>query len=215
MNDDNVLIHRTLKWMRWEIDRLKLLTVPLATAASGGDVVGPAGATDLAIAKYSGITGKLIQNSLATVAAGGGINIPTGQTYNINSIPHTHASLWVWRGAAGPLTSTSWDGDAHSNEASTQLDLSAVFSVPANVKAVALKVGVRDSAAWGTDALSISIGPDSTYCAMATIPAFGGDVKNHQAFICSCDTNGDVWYEIKASGVNTFDVWIEVWGWEV
>jgi hypothetical protein len=38
---------------------------------SGGDVIGPNSATDNAIVRYDGITGKLIQNSLALVQDGG------------------------------------------------------------------------------------------------------------------------------------------------
>ena len=37
------------------------------------DVVGPTGATDNAIARYDGTTGKLIQDSLDTIQDGGGI----------------------------------------------------------------------------------------------------------------------------------------------
>lgn len=39
-----------------------------ATGGGTGDVVGPASATDNAIARYDGTTGKLIQNSAATIA---------------------------------------------------------------------------------------------------------------------------------------------------
>lgn len=39
-----------------------------ATPAGGGDVAGPASATDNAIARFDGTTGKLIKNSAATVA---------------------------------------------------------------------------------------------------------------------------------------------------
>ena len=41
--------------------------------SSTGDVVGPASATDNAITRYDGTTGKLIQNSLALLQDGGGI----------------------------------------------------------------------------------------------------------------------------------------------
>lgn len=39
-----------------------------ATPAGGGDVAGPASATDNAIARFDGTTGKIIQNSAATIA---------------------------------------------------------------------------------------------------------------------------------------------------
>lgn len=44
-----------------------------AGSSGGGDVFGPAGATDNAIARYDGTTGKLIQNSLDIVQDGGAI----------------------------------------------------------------------------------------------------------------------------------------------
>lgn len=55
-----------------------------AAPAGGGDVVGPASATDNAVARFDGTTGKLIQNSAVTIADTSG-NI-TGGTYNGNTI---------------------------------------------------------------------------------------------------------------------------------
>jgi hypothetical protein len=45
-------------------------------ASGGGDVVGPASATDTAISLFDGTTGKLIKNSLVTVSAVGAIVSP-------------------------------------------------------------------------------------------------------------------------------------------
>lgn len=47
-----------------------------STALTSGDVVGPASATDNAVARYDGTTGKLIQNSAVTIADTSG-NITT------------------------------------------------------------------------------------------------------------------------------------------
>ena len=55
-----------------------------------------------------------------------------------------------------PLTSSSWDGDAHSTEAKTKIDLSAVFGAPANIKAVSVRVLARDSASAASSASSAS-----------------------------------------------------------
>jgi len=41
--------------------------------APGGDVFGPSSSTDNAIARFNGTTGKLIQNSKATVQDGGAV----------------------------------------------------------------------------------------------------------------------------------------------
>ena len=44
-----------------------------------GDVVGPASATDNAIVRYNGTTGKLVQDSAVTIDDTGLINVPTGK----------------------------------------------------------------------------------------------------------------------------------------
>jgi len=113
------------------------------------------------------------------------------------------------------LTSTSWDGDAHSDEAWTKIDLSAVFGAPAGIKAVALSVRVRDSAAWGTGLLYIAFDPNASPAASGdylTVYAFGGDIRNGSSGVVPCDVNGDIYYTIDASGTNTFDVWMTITG---
>lgn len=65
----------------------------LATISGGGDVLGPASATDNAVARFDTTTGKLLQNSAVTIADTTG-NI-TGGTYN---------GVSVWR---GPNTDTT------------------------------------------------------------------------------------------------------------
>lgn len=58
---------------------------PLVAAGGGsGDVTGPASATDNAIVRFDGTTGKVVQNSAATIADTSG-NITAG-TYNGNTI---------------------------------------------------------------------------------------------------------------------------------
>ena len=52
---------------RWRADAL--------ATSGGGDVFGPASSTDLALARFDGITGKLIQNSVAVLDDFGGLNL--------------------------------------------------------------------------------------------------------------------------------------------
>jgi hypothetical protein len=47
--------------------------------AAGGDVAGPASATDNAIARFDGVTGKLIQNSGIQVTDAGALKLPTAE----------------------------------------------------------------------------------------------------------------------------------------
>lgn len=71
-------------------------TVTLLASAGGasGDVVGPASATDNAIARFDLTTGKLIQNSVVTIAD------TTGDIAGVGSITSTSASGILTRAAA-------------------------------------------------------------------------------------------------------------------
>jgi hypothetical protein len=63
-------------------------TITNTSPSAGGDVVGPASATDNAIARYDTTTGKLIQNSLVIVDDTGsvtGVNALTAQSLTVNN----------------------------------------------------------------------------------------------------------------------------------
>jgi hypothetical protein len=142
----------------------------------------------------------------------------------IERLKHTELPLWVyptspsWAGTAGsPLTSTSWDGDARSTTAKTLIDLSAVFSVPAGAKAVAVKIGIRDSgSAASASGCYLVLSHESAS------PAAGGGAScaglandalvRIGMLVIPCDANGDIYYEVDASGASTLDAWLEIWG---
>jgi hypothetical protein len=77
--------------------------------AGSGDVVGPFGATGNAIARYDGVTGKLLQNSLVTVSNAGSIALPAGQTVDGRDVSVDGAKLdGIAPGAtATPLSATT------------------------------------------------------------------------------------------------------------
>ena len=112
-----------------------------------------------------------------------------------------------------PLTSTSWDGDAYSTTSKTKIDLSSVFSVPAGVKAVLVKVSLRDSGSAATSCVfqlsGVSSGTNYSLTAQASPIA---DRFAYYSGIVPCDANGDVYYQIDASGSATMDVYLEIWG---
>lgn len=62
-------------------------------STGGGDVDGPATATDNAIARFDLTTGKILQNSLATVDDSGSVNIPSGQAYKIGGTALTASDV--------------------------------------------------------------------------------------------------------------------------
>ena len=112
-----------------------------------------------------------------------------------------------------PLTSTSWDGDSFSTTAKTKIDLSAVFGVPAGVKAVLVKVALRDSGSAAASCVfqlsGVSSGTNYSLTAQASPIA---DRFAYYSGIVPCDANGDVYYQINASGSATMDVYLEIWG---
>jgi hypothetical protein len=57
--------------------------VSAITASGGGNVVGPASATDTAIARFSGTTGKIIQDSGVTIDTTGNVTIPAAATVTV------------------------------------------------------------------------------------------------------------------------------------
>ena len=121
----------------------------------------------------------------------------------------------TWLGT--PLTSTAWDGDARSTTTATKIDMSSVFSGSPDsaVKAVYVRLACRDSATLGTTGLNINVGPSATYYYNVSTVAIGGDVVSSQTAWCSCDAAGDIYFRVVASGTNTLDAWLEVWGYIV
>lgn len=73
-----------------------------------GDVVGPAGATNLAVARYSGVTGKIIQNSVVVIGGAGAI---TGIA-SLNGAPVPTGTN------TGDVTLAAFDGAPNANGAS-------------------------------------------------------------------------------------------------
>ncbi len=112
-----------------------------------------------------------------------------------------------------PLTSTDWDGDSHSTTAKTKIDLSAVFGVPAKVKAVLALVVIRDSGSSSGDP-NIVLGPtnDSNVGMALRCGGLANDSLTSGSMIVPCDGNGDIYFQNNASGTNTMDIWLQIWG---
>ncbi len=126
----------------------------------------------------------------------------------------TREALAGWTFLTSPLTSTDWDGDARSTTAKTLIDLSVVFGVPAGVKAVLVRMIARDSgSSSGYNQLMLS--PNSTAGSAAVqcyLQGVANDVYVSANGIVPCDVNGDIYYQITASGTGTLDAIIEIWG---
>ena len=114
-----------------------------------------------------------------------------------------------------PKTSTSWDGDARSTTGKTLIDLSVVFGVPALIKAILVRLTAKDSGS-STGFCQLALSPNNTADSVS-VQAYLQGVANNvfvtENGIVPCDANGDVYYQIAASGTNTLSAYIEIWGW--
>ena len=113
-----------------------------------------------------------------------------------------------------PLTSTDWNGDRYSTTAKTKIDLSAVFSVPAGVSAVLVLLQIRDSAS-STSEVGMGFAPNDTadqYSFFQSLRGMGNNYSEYVTVTIPCDANGDIYYQITASGNSTMDVWLTIWG---
>lgn len=112
-----------------------------------------------------------------------------------------------------PLTSTSWDGDAYSTTAKTLIDLSEVFGAPAGIKAVLVRLIARDSGSSSFNAY-VDLSPSSGITSALSVRPGGkaNDYWDENNGVVPCDSNGDIYYKIGASGAGTMDVVLEIWG---
>jgi len=136
---------------------------------------------------------------------------------NLKSMKNATAyDVYGWKYLTAPLTSTNFDGDSFSTTAKTLIDLSAVFGVPAGVKGVLMYVECRDEASAGSGCW-ISLAPNDTAGVGIVSSPYGrpNDITERNTVTVPCDANGDIYYQIQASGASTFDVWLRVWGYAI
>src|SRR5574340_1088389 len=120
-----------------------------------------------------------------------------------------------WHYLTTPLTSTSWDGETYSTTAKTLIDLSATFGVPAGVRAVYVRLFAKDTASAGASGVYIALSGTSTV-SLHALGLFCDRAVNNALISVSgevpCDANGDIYYQVGASGVNTMTVDLQIWG---
>lgn len=112
-----------------------------------------------------------------------------------------------------PLTSSSWSGNSFSTKAKTLIDLSAVFGAPAGIKAALFVVAIRDSASAANDTW-IVLGATNTAGLGMNVDCSGlaNDRFERNTIVVPCNANGDVYYQISASGASTLDVYLQIHG---
>ena len=111
-------------------------------------------------------------------------------------------------------TSTNWDGDSFSTTSATKIDLSSEFGIPDNVKAVLVRVSARDSGSQAGGRQYIILGPSSTSGGALVLELSGvdNDAWRHETGIIPCDDNGDIYYTISASGTDTMEIHLLIFG---
>jgi len=116
------------------------------------------------------------------------------------------------------LTAAAFDGDSFPTTAKTLIDLSAVFGVPAGVRAVDVQVQCRDSGSVGGDCFMILSPTNVANTGKIFSPSgLTNDAVARGSSTIPCDANGDIYYQVFATGGagTTFDIWIEVWGYYI
>jgi hypothetical protein len=138
--------------------------------------------------------------ALSTTVADNDTTVPTGQ-----AVIEYVAARWVW--LTTPATSTGWDGDARAAGSGGVIDLSAVFGLPAGIKAIAAWVAAVDE----TPGVYFRLGPASNAAAINGRT----QVANQYSDVCGvspCDENGDVYWALSGE---LDGVVIQIWGYAV
>ena len=128
-----------------------------ATPAGAGDASGPASATDNAVARFDATTGKLIQNSLVTIADNGAITAPSAASV----IPFYYANTGEFPSAAtyhGAIAHSHSDGSmyfAHADSWVRMVDQNSGFAAGGAASAATVTV-VDDTTTAATHYVVIS-----------------------------------------------------------
>ncbi len=115
-----------------------------------------------------------------------------------------------------PLQSyVSW-GFTSSTAAKTWINVRGVFgtSIPNNVKALLIRTWARDSGSANADCW-FALSPNNVAWSIAAAITLYGQVNDKYIegqLTVPCDGAGNMYYQIAASGANTLDVSMQVWG---
>jgi len=109
------------------------------------------------------------------------------------------------------IRGTSWWGNAKST-GGTWITISTTFpGIPANVRAINIRVMARDSVAHPSTVAYLIIGPDTTTNDNIGVRCHGNNMINENTGICNV-TNNNIYAYRVASGASTIDCWLAVIG---
>lgn len=110
------------------------------------------------------------------------------------------------------LTSPDWDGDSYSTTAKTKINLNDKFGTPTGIKAILAQVSIRDSGSAGTTCRFVLGANNIAYNGATVLTLPINDQWNESQVIAPCDEDGNVYYQIIASGAGTFEVYFSIVG---
>jgi len=128
-----------------------------------------------------------------------------------------HERGWQPHFLTTPYTNAAFDGDSFSDvAANTKIEnTSWSTTIPATAKALLIRCQCRDSGSAATTGLYVVL----YGAAAATVPSLGvwpsgktNDDYDETTAIVPC-TDGDIWYQVNASGATTMDIWLWCFGW--
>ena len=125
--------------------------------------------------------------------------------YKSPMFPDAERRARPWTYLTTPLTSTSWDNDQKTTSDRGVIDLSAVFSAPANIKAVLLSLQFTPTTAGDY----FRVGPSATYNYALICRGQVASVITHAYGSIPCDANGDIYFY---NSTTTPTVAIMIWG---
>ena len=206
------------------IDASQVANLPTAS----GDVVGPASATDNAIARFDGTTGKLVQNSSVIVTDLGDVGIGTTTVdTKLHLVGTSGNTLKIVDGnqAVGRVLTSDADGVASWADVTggggsgtvTEVTASAPLSVTSGTTTPALsiadataatkgvvQVGTGISVSSGTISLP-NVGTANTYGSATQVPVFTTDAQGRVTGVTNTTITGT---SPVGSSLNSTQVWV-------
>lgn len=159
---------------------------------------------------------KTTAGGISTVSA---VNPAAGDVvYSTNLRPYrsaTQYTAYAYVPLTTSLTNASWLGNARSTTAATLIGLNSNFSVPTAARAINATVFVRDSgSAARTTFTGVSLSPNTTITNGVQFSCEGetNDRWRRSSALVNCDSSGQIYYTIAASGSLTCDVFIYITG---
>jgi len=174
-----------------------------ATPSGAGDVSGPASATDNAITRFDLTTGKIVQNSLVTVADDGAITAPGVSSV----IPFYYANQAAFPSAVtyhGALAHSHADGAMFFAHSSAWVKLGYINIPNSGAKTTSYTLVIGDVGKF------IELGTGGTVVVPASVFAAGDAISifnNTSASIsCDCSAITDVYKGGTDADISTFSV---------